>query len=451
VRTSVWIATAALGCMFFLTQHDVFTSKHDNYTLTTAEFEEAATGGNNIRRAVFIGLAVMGGAMLTMQSAPARAARKLNFEGIAPWLAAGFLAWCCASITWSGDAGMTLRRVIVLVCAFLGAAGLARWFNARELCLIVFSVIFVHMLLGIGVELALGSFTPWQADYRFAGTMHPNTQGVHLVAMCVAAFCLARSMPRHKVLFYAAFAVGAVLILLTKSRTSAAGLVLALGALWLVQTSSSFKFATGVSAGLLLTLCYLFVALNGFDFDRMSKYVFLGRTEDTGTLTGRLPLWTELGHYVAERPLTGYGYNSFWSAERIELVSGEVEWAIRESHNAYIETALGIGVIGVGLLTLAVCAAMSRAAQLVAESRQAPYAFFFAMAAFALAHGLAESMMTMEMFAPFMVACGLLQLTFFRPSPAADQVSTIDTADAPVPVSRFAAMYCVRRAGDSSP
>ena len=40
------------------------------------------------------------------------------------------------------------------------------------------------------------------------------------------------------------------------------------------------------------------------------------------SLTGRMPIWTELMRYVDRRPLTGYGYESFWTAENIEDLSG---------------------------------------------------------------------------------------------------------------------------------
>jgi len=436
VRRSVWIAVAALGCLFFLTQHDLLTVTYDNYTQTTADFEEDTAGGNTIRRAAFLGLALAGAGLLVVTGG-----KKFSSRGVAPWLALGFVAWCCVSVLWSDEPGMTLRRVVVLLCVFLGAAGLARWFSPRELCLIVFSVILAHTVFGVMLELAAGAFTPWQAGYRFAGTMHPNMQGVQLVAMCVAAFCLSRSWPRFKVLLYAVCIAGAVLIVLTKSRTSAAGLLLAMGALWLVQTSSTFKFATGVTAGLLVMLVFLFFALNGFDYDQAARYVFLGRTEDTSSLTGRLPLWTDLAGYVESRPLMGYGYNSFWTAEHIELVSDEVEWAIRESHNAYIETTLGVGIVGVLLLTFAVLAAMHRAAKAVSTGGQPAAAFFFALAVFGLAHGLAESMMTMEMFAPFMLACGLLQLTLFEPAAGGQPEVTSRAHRQSEPVSLYAAMY----------
>ena len=34
-----------------------------------------------------------------------------------------------------------------------------------------------------------------------------------------------------------------------------------------------------------------------------------------------MPLWTELLGYVKQRPILGYGYDSFWNARHIEDVT----------------------------------------------------------------------------------------------------------------------------------
>lgn len=72
------------------------------------------------------------------------------------------------------------------------------------------------------------------------------------------------------------------------------------------------------------------------------------------TLTGRTELWaTGLG-YIAERPLQGLGYRSFWVAG---FAPAEELWAMFDVpsgagfnfHNTYISNAVEIGLIGLGL------------------------------------------------------------------------------------------------------
>jgi len=49
---------------------------------------------------------------------------------------------------------------------------------------------------------------------------------------------------------------------------------------------------------------------------------------------------------VAKRPLRGYGFGGFWTAKRIEAISQDQTWAIQQSHSAYIEELLALGIPG---------------------------------------------------------------------------------------------------------
>ena len=64
------------------------------------------------------------------------------------------------------------------------------------------------------------------------------------------------------------------------------------------------------------------------------------------TLTGRTEIWAVLTGQVAERPLTGYGYGVFWEVEDGPAfwVRQATAWPVPTAHNAWLETALAIGV-----------------------------------------------------------------------------------------------------------
>jgi exopolysaccharide production protein ExoQ len=72
------------------------------------------------------------------------------------------------------------------------------------------------------------------------------------------------------------------------------------------------------------------------------------------TLTGRTDLWATGLSYIAERPLQGLGYRSFWV---IGFAPAEELWAMFDVpsgagfnfHNTYISNAVEIGLIGLGL------------------------------------------------------------------------------------------------------
>ena len=61
----------------------------------------------------------------------------------------------------------------------------------------------------------------------------------------------------------------------------------------------------------------------------------------------------------AQRPLTGFGYEDFWTIARIDDISGDQGWPLSGAHSGYIESLLELGWIGATLhtLTLLVCLA----------------------------------------------------------------------------------------------
>src|SRR5207249_1676684 len=132
------------------------------------------------------------------------------------------LGLAAISFVWTSDPGMCLRRLLTLLCCVIAAAGVARALSLREISWLILSVFGGLAMIGLLAEMLLGTFRPWAGDYRFAGTVHPNTQGPSLAALCLAAFTLARDSNRSRVWLWATFVIGVMLLLLTKSRSTAA-------------------------------------------------------------------------------------------------------------------------------------------------------------------------------------------------------------------------------------
>lgn len=395
------------------TEHDLEVSAAEAFTSTADEMEEQAEGGNLLRRVAFLGLAAVGAWGLVAGKQPFRPTGALAGAMLA------FVAWSAGSVLWSIDPGMTVRRVIVLVCFFLGAAGLARLLSPRELMklALVCSVVF----LGVGVlaELKLGTFRPWAGDYRFAGTQHPNTQGMNLAMLCLSSFCLARESARGRTILFGLFAVGFLFLILTKSRTSCAAVLLALGPLWLLKYRPQVAVALGAGTSWAIAAAVLALMLVGIDLvQEAADVALLGREEEAESLTGRIPIWTELAPYLAERPLAGYGYASFWTPEHIDRITSTLQWPIREAHSSYIDTVLSVGLVGAAIMALIVVLAMTRCAARYVESGEGSYGFLFGLALYCLVNAFTESGMTMLLFVSFIVTTGFAQLAF---APAASR------------------------------
>jgi len=100
------------------------------------------------------------------------------------------------------------------------------------------------------------------------------------------------------------------------------------------------------------------------------------------TLTGRTELWHFAAQFIREHPWLGLGYRAFWvqgypPAELLWAVFGINARAGFNFHNTYVNNAVEIGMIGVGLQILLLYGALARA-YLWAFKAPAPETAFFA-------------------------------------------------------------------------
>jgi O-antigen ligase len=272
--------------------------------------------------------------------------------------------------------------------------------------------------VGLAAECYYGNFRPWMGDYRFSGTLHPNTQGLNLAVLCCSAFCLARRDGTRTSPFWLLLALGLAAVILTKSRTSTAGILAALGSIWLLQASWRVRIVT-IGGGLGLAALALFAVLaSGWDYEHDAQQaVLLGREEQTESLTGRLPIWFELIDQIGHRPWHGHGYDTFWTADNIEMVSERIEWPAKEGHNGYLDLTLSIGLVGAGLVVLTALAGLVQAAFAYDASGDPAYGLAAGLLVFGLLNCFLESGMAMPQFPPFLAACALAQLAHVSPAP----------------------------------
>jgi exopolysaccharide production protein ExoQ len=84
------------------------------------------------------------------------------------------------------------------------------------------------------------------------------------------------------------------------------------------------------------------------------------------TLTGRVPLWHSLLGSIARRPLLGYGYGTFWLNTNPEMIRIWLlnPWQPPDAHDAYLELALSLGIVGASIATLLLVVVTARALSL---------------------------------------------------------------------------------------
>lgn len=400
-----------LGSAVFVTEHDLSISLDDAYTQTADEMEVTAAGGNFVRRLAFPAIGCLGIWLLI-----AAKAQPLRINALLALPIMAYLTIAAASWLWSIEPGICLRRLIVVACCASAALGIARRFTMREICLLVLATVGPLILIGIAAEIRLGAFRPWAGDYRLSGSVHPNTEGMYLTTLALAALGLARSPDtRRRGWMWAIFAASLLLILLTKSRTGTASTFAAIGCVFLIQTSLQFKLSAGVAwmGASLAGLWLLFVA--GYDpLVDFHNALLLGRAEESDTLSGRAFIWPAVWYFIARRPWLGYGYESFWNPRNIDTISDEVGWGLREAHNGYLDILLSTGAIGLTCCLSGVAAGIAAAARRSVKLRDTCYALPLGMLVFGLLSSTMESGMVNVMFPPFLVACCLMRMGFFE-------------------------------------
>lgn len=460
---SFWLVTLLVGIAFFFNEHNPLISRQDHYTQTAEEMVATADGGNMARRVAFLMLATLGtvcffAARQELQTvsqlfgsgdaavrshlalrdgnvstngcgqltdaivsrsemaATNRDETCLRFPNPLGILYIAMYLFASASIFWATDSGMCLRRIMVLTLAYIATIGLARRFSLTHLCYMALIVSTTCVGLGVVCEILLGSFRPWESEYRFSGTVHPNTQGMYLATMCCSALCLAHSQTGRKWLFFSIMYIGFALLVLTKSRTSTMGVVFSHGLVWFILTSTRVRLIAPLAAAWGFSVLILCAGFSGLDLEALAtKIIYLGRTEEADSFSGRTTIWPVVEEYISQRPWLGYGFECFWTPDHIEAVTEQCQWPIREAHSAYRDMLLSLGILGTILFVATVVAGLLASLVNYVQTRNPCALFWFGVAVNGLFNGMFESGMVMTYFVTFIIAVGFAKLGLFPP------------------------------------
>jgi O-antigen ligase len=116
--------------------------------------------------------------------------------------------------------------------------------------------------------------------------------------------------------------------------------------------SRSRRPAVGIGLVVVILIAFNLFSVGTVIFEPVQRLVALVMPD--ATFTGRTDIW-ELGvQAVAQRPITGYGFSSFFGTDQVVYSLGEnTSWAnaATDAHNAYLNLALTIGLPGL-LLTI---------------------------------------------------------------------------------------------------
>ena len=322
------LAAGIFVVCYFAQPFDVFYSADSKYSVDTyiAAIRE-------VTRSRQVALVIMV-AWATVEIMRHRSALRLN--GVLSWLVLSFLFILIASVGWADDPTLSAKRVFVALAVVWTAVALAQNLVVEEMARLLFWVSLATVVVGCVAEMALGTIAPLDPAYRFAGTMHPNSAGAYCACLILAGVALGRSANSGSPYRLGA-AIGSVFLLLTKSRTSVSACLLGL-MIYLIATSARARYWVVIASTVAAFAAVPLLFVDRTDAERLLDVVLMGRPESASTvvtLTGRTELWQTLLQYVYERPLLGFGYGSFWTPQRLEVLTQREGWVFGSAHSEY--------------------------------------------------------------------------------------------------------------------
>lgn len=289
------------------------------------------------------------------------------------WL---FMAWAVASIAWSTDPDLSVRRLIQFAAPVLLALYAVSRFDPTTAIRLTgwcyFGIIVASAIVAVvwpdfgqmkdnavNIDLVEGS--------RLAGDWkgilgHKNGLGFVTLGSAQIFFWRWLTEKDRRGLFGAIILFGVFVTYKSHSTTSLLLVGLSLGIYILIRISEAApRLRALIVFATVIALVIGFLAVITM---REEMTALVGKD---ATLTGRLPIWQVLvGHSIPARPLLGYGFNAYFNLsnpEYLRLVE-IVDWPAPHAHNGYLNLAVELGipaaVLGTFILLRMIGAAMRR-------------------------------------------------------------------------------------------
>jgi O-antigen ligase len=360
--TSCRVTSAALLVWWLASLYPLWDRGLEDNLRSAADATTTGSLGNQL---LVLSFALLGAVHLP-QAIPALRARRES--RILFGVLGVYLLWSAATILWSDDIALSIRRLGILILVLIGAIGLGTGFYAqshertlriaRHVQWAAWTAVATLVASRLWNSNLLDLLDPdWmlKSDTRIEFYVFPVSYGL------VAALVLYPFGKMKQTLTVLMF--GLVLILL-KGRTMLAGAVAA--SLLVSARLSRHLLWRGISfaLGLLLALLQVdlaaggrifrwFVDLVADGFPSLVHYLTIGHgIDDLVNLSGRVPLWQTLWPYFWDNPLAGHGFGAFWNASRFEAIDPEAGWLAVAAHNGFLDELLATGIIGLVLILI---------------------------------------------------------------------------------------------------
>ncbi len=266
------------------------------------------------------------------------------------------------SAAWSADPGLTLRRSIALLATTLFGVDFAVRYSLRDQLRLLAVALGGVVLLSVIVQVFFPGQIP-TVDMLYPDAWvglfgQKNEFGRIVVLATLVVLTAVRKSVGGIIITFLALVAAIGLIIAAQSMTSFVALV---GMILVMQFAPTLRWSAGIRRavqvfGTIIALPALYALIHFRD----SVTELMGRN---ASLTGRVKIWGLSVASIALKPILGYGYSAFWPASAEAMrIDVAINWTVPHAHDAYIELALELGLVGLGLYVAAYLVAMKRAA-----------------------------------------------------------------------------------------
>jgi O-antigen ligase len=267
------------------------------------------------------------------------------------------LFWCVISVVASWEPSLAARRLtFALIVMSISAMVLLLPKSLRHFgdlmaatVLIVLAACYLGVMFApqLSIHQATDLLEPEHAGSWRGVFPHKNDAGATMVLFIFIGFYVARV--RSFALGACIVALAAIFLAFTQSKTAIGVLPLALVLAAIIGRTR--RPALGVA--LVITVLAIFNLCSVGTVMFAPMHHLMQTVMPDASFTGRTEIW-QLGlQAVAQRPLTGYGYATFWGTDEVVYGLGDAQtWAnaATDAHNAYLNLALTIGIPGMVLV-----------------------------------------------------------------------------------------------------
>lgn len=354
LHTRGLLLPALIAVLIFVPNYTIFgTQPAESHAVS--KITQDIEAGSLERRFAILGLFAIGALIIMMRG------KRLNRTGLFRWMV-GYLILAVASVTWSDDLDLTLRRALILASILIFCFGLGSvYFGGRpdgaiRLVRALSWSSAAACLVVIAVSAVTGNVHLFDPSWRLGSEGHEN-QIAQIAAIGSLTLWLTRG---NKQIWLGRFQWLCLLIptasvaILTKSRTTLVALAVALLVCGFIEYRRQRRVLTLalVAAGVALLLAI------------SSGHLFWTRgasQAELETLSGRQELWKAVWGEASSSVLAGKGYGAFWTGGTVVIIAGA--WAPTTAHNGYLDMLAELGILGLGMIAgfALICYANSRA------------------------------------------------------------------------------------------